>query len=57
MYRGTCFVESCAKDIRKVGQEEGYQGGWYVESWCKDNANISHRHLVQPGIVYNLNQE
>jgi hypothetical protein len=54
---GACFVEGYTEDVGEVGEEEGYQWGRDVERGGEDDANISDSHLIEPGIVDDLNQE
>lgn len=55
--RRACFINRRAEDVQEIGQEESYEWGWDVERRCKDNANVADSHLVELGIVDDLDQE
>jgi hypothetical protein len=57
MNRRTGLVQCSTKYIRIVGQEERYQGCWYVERWSKDDADVPDSHLVKSSVVHDLDQK
>src|SRR5690349_18310649 len=52
-----CFIQRRTENVQVVGQEKGYERCGDVQSWCKDDSNVSNCHLVRLSVVHDLNQE